>query len=53
MKEGSCIQYTIWDQDNYSSNDFIGEVLIDLAGKCSNLGVVIGKHVSHYYPHET
>ncbi|XP_063676010.1 protein unc-13 homolog D-like isoform X2 [Bolinopsis microptera] len=30
LEEGACIQFTIWDKDRLSADDFIGETLCDL-----------------------
>ena len=30
------LEVTVWDYDRFKPNDFLGEVLLDLSGKCAN-----------------
>jgi hypothetical protein len=30
LEEGACLQFTVWDKDRLSADDFIGESLCNL-----------------------
>ena len=43
--QNKMLEITVWDYDRFKTNDFLGEVIIDLSGMCCNYHLTFFLHI--------